>query len=120
MGRSLQFDLPDWAPRVFFVFLIVLMAGCAIGMAQALYMRRRNDAVHAFRVGLLHVICVAMKMDENLGRDGSWRMEVFTSVTYDDMMKKFWLPLDAFYPDQSFLTPPQRSKESDDGKGVSG
>lgn len=38
----------------------------------------------------------------------AWRQEIYHSVSYNDMLFKFWKPLDSFYPDKSFLEPKSR------------
>lgn len=96
--------LPAWIGEL---GLIVAMIS-TVGLVHALYMRWRNHRVYKLRTALIAVVTVASKMDAELGRDYAWRMAVLDSVTYNDMLLKFWRPLrlNAFYQDLSFLMPP--------------
>lgn len=95
---------PAWVGEI---GLLVALAS-SIALLFTFYMRWRNHRVRSLRVAMIGVVMAASQLDAQLGRDYAWRMEMLDSVSYDDMMRKFWRPvrLDAFYPDPSFLMPP--------------
>ena len=79
---------------------VLIIAGigfgiCVLGMLFCLYMLYRNDRVFEYRTALAEQVFSFV--------DYKWRQEVLNSVSYGDMTKKFWKPLDSFYPDKSFI-----------------
>jgi hypothetical protein len=64
-------------------------------LAWGIFMYFRNEAVLRYRMYL--VDCVFAH------RDYQWRRDVYDRVSYNEMMFKFWKPLDSFYPDKSFI-----------------
>lgn len=67
----------------------------------------RNERVYTYRQNLLNQIYVASMRDiwdyGDSPRDWNWRHEVYNSVSYNEMVFKFWRRLDSFYPDKSFI-----------------
>jgi hypothetical protein len=83
-----------------------LFAACVVGILFCTYQMRRNCRVLAFRVQLLDDIGRAAQVDRLHGHnDFKWRYEAFDAVTYDEMMRRFWRPLESFYPDRRFTRP---------------
>jgi hypothetical protein len=66
-------------------------------LAFAIYILIRNQKVYRYRRRMADVVFSASVWDYK------WRLQVYESVTYNDMMLRFWKPLDSFYPDKSFL-----------------
>ena len=63
----------------------------------------RNNRVFHYRNYLIEEMFRAGRDDIAHGRDPSWRREVFYSVSYNEMVYKFWKPLSEFYEDKSFI-----------------
>jgi hypothetical protein len=70
----------------------------------------RTELVARYRKRLIEIVGALAREDAKNGRDGSWRWKMMDTVTFDDMCRKFWKPLDSFYPDKSFITLSQRRK----------
>ena len=69
---------------------------CSLVLAQ------RNSEVHLYRMELLKKIELIV-LDEEIGSSWEWRIAEFKKVNYDEMVYKFWKPLDSFYPDKGFI-----------------
>lgn len=77
------------------VILAVNLAICLLGI--------RNNLVHQYRVKALHTMLQAsLKAGEPLAW-WSARLDKFNTVRYNDMVFKFWKPIESFYEDKSFL-----------------
>ena len=79
------------------MFLIIVIF-CGIWMLV------RNKSVFDYRKNLLEKISKAAKKDIKNGKDWTWRYRVLETVTYNEMMWKFWKSLDSFYSNKSFIT----------------
>lgn len=90
--------------------LIVFSTALLLGMYITLW---RNNRVYNYRMNvLLPLVSQASTRDIKLGRyNNGWRYEVFSSISYQEMVWKFWRPLNSFYPDKSFL---ENAEEPDD------
>lgn len=84
---------------IYFNFL--LMGICLLIMLWCVIRLYRNNRVYLYRKFLIDVIWEVM--DSSSKDDLSWRLAVYNSVTYNEMVTKFWKPLDSFYKDKSFL-----------------
>ena len=82
------------------VFLNVLM----ILLVCSLIILARNERVSQYRARLLSQVSRAAKDDIKKDMPWKWRYDVFDSVSYEQMLFKFWKPLKSFYKDASFLT----------------
>jgi hypothetical protein len=94
-----------YGDAVFYGFMgtILLISG---GMLVKCFIDlRRNDKVHDYRIYLINRIQEAVEADIANNRPWEWRLEVYRSVSYNDMMKHWSVPLDKFYPDKSFINP---------------
>lgn len=40
-----------------------------------------------------------------------WRWDALSAVSFDEMLWKFWKPLDSFYPDYSFIKDPMEHEQ---------
>ena len=72
------------------VFMFVLLA-------LVVYMLIRNLQVYNYRTRMGEIVFAASVWDYK------WRLAAMNRVSYNDMMIRFWKPLDSFYPDKSFL-----------------
>lgn len=79
-----------------FQFLLMILFMCSLVLAQ------RNSEVHLYRMELLKKIELIV-LDEEVGSSWEWRIAEFKKVNYDEMVYKFWKPLDSFYPDKKFI-----------------
>jgi len=79
------------------IFLILLVGMLGFGIF-------RNAKIYKYRMKLIEQI--ALRCDEDIDNEQGWkwRWDVFESVSYDEMMYKFWKKLDDFYPDKTFIT----------------
>ena len=68
----------------------------------SLSMLLRNWLVFKYRGVLLNEIGKKFKEDIENEREWLWRYDKFDEVTYNEMMYKFWKPMDSFYKDKSF------------------
>lgn len=66
--------------------------------AACIYMLIRNTLVYTYRTNLIHRISESNIEDISDGRPWHWRYEEYNSISYNEMMLKFWKPLDSFYP----------------------
>lgn len=63
-----------------------------------IFMLARNERVSAYRLELISRIGNASRRDIDNGNfDYHWRWEEYETVSYNDMMLKFWKRLDSFY-----------------------
>lgn len=90
----------DWPISFFLTTLFIIAFICLIGYFLS---SRRIDMVYEYRKELLTEISRLADEDIKNGREWKWRYEVLESVDLNEMMSKFWKPLDSFYPDKSFL-----------------
>lgn len=86
---------------VFLVSLVVL--GVVLLISIISY---RNTKILHFRLALLNTLSNLNQYDIGKGlHPADWRYQEFDSVTYDEMLLKFWIPLkpERWYKDTSFL-----------------
>lgn len=83
-------------PVVLCIYLLIL--------AFIVTMSLRNFAVADYRRKILFKIDAACRDDIFSGREWQWRFDDYDTVSYDDMMRQFWRPLDSFYADSAFIT----------------
>ena len=93
---------------VFSVVLAIIFCVAMAGIVVSFLALIRNQKVYNYRVALLEEVSNAANND--IHREGGpyefkWRYDAFSDVEYNDMMWKFWKPLDEFYPDKSFTDP---------------
>lgn len=74
-----------------------------MGMIWCIYMLYRNNKVADYRHYLLEQIRVAGKLDIANGRNWQWRYDEYETVSYNEMMWRFWKPIDSFYPNHDFI-----------------
>lgn len=63
----------------------------------------RLHQVAEYRKKLLITIGMLAQQDIIAGKNYKWRLEMFEKVSFDDMLWKFWKPLDSFYEHKNFL-----------------
>lgn len=78
------------------IFIMAIVIWFTFGVA-VVYLLIRNERVYRYRSRLNKTVFAASVWDYK------WRVEMMDRVSYDDMMLRFWKPLDSFYPDKSFL-----------------
>lgn len=81
--------------------MIVYQIACLIVLAVCSLVTVRNALVLRYRTNLLDKVSTLAESDAD--GDWEWRFETLESVSYDEMVLKFWKPLDSFYPDKSFI-----------------
>jgi len=75
---------------------IVLLISLIIVTFSTYFFGYRNQKVYNYRTKLLN--SVSSKIREDLGsNNGLWRYDEFEKITYDEMVWKFWIPVDKFY-----------------------
>lgn len=82
-------------------YVIILLVG--ICFALSVIMLIRNGKIFRYKMRLLEQAHRASIRDIDLNRKWEWRYDYLESVSCNDMMKKFWKPLDGFYKDKSFV-----------------
>ena len=66
----------------------------------------RACCVFTYRSTLLARLASMSQQDLRLGRSPEWRWHIYSSITYTEMVWKFWQPITSFY-DERFLLSPQ-------------
>jgi hypothetical protein len=84
------------------VALMLVLFGAGIWCLVEL---ARNERVFRFRGELLAAIHQAIEQDfaHGLYFNWQWRYTAFDAVSYDDMVRQFWRPMESFYPDRRFI-----------------
>lgn len=80
----------------FFIFLALLML-------VPVFMLIRNERVYSRRMALLariHELAL-----QGTGDDWSDRYKRFHAISYNQMMKQFWRPVDSFFKGEDFYVP---------------
>lgn len=85
------------------ILIYVGMTVCAWGMIWCLITFRRNNQVSKYRNELIQRVGALAQDDINNGRGWEWRWRAYETVSYDEMLRKFWKPLDSFYEDKAFM-----------------
>ncbi len=84
-------------------YIFYIIGACGIlSLIFMLYLRHRVEMIRQYRHKLLDDILMASLADIVLLKDSEWRDKVYDSVSYGQMLWKFWRGLDSFYPDKSF------------------
>ena len=68
-----------------------------------IFMLSRNQKVYRYRQEINNKVYFACIADRLRGKNPDWRHDVYASVSYHQMVRKFWQKLDDFYPDKSFI-----------------
>lgn len=90
----------DWLLYVAFG----IMSVAVLGLFVSIGMQARNDTVFNYRWKVISQMHRAIERDQRAGiKEYHWRCRIYDSVTYDDMMRKWWKPVDSFYTDKSFM-----------------
>jgi hypothetical protein len=87
------------------IVLIAALGMLFVAQGFCLLLMDRNQKVHKYRRSLLRKISDAGDVDIENNRPWEWRHDIYDTITYDEMLYKFWRRLDSFYPDRSFLDP---------------
>ena len=83
--------------------MIVVLALLIIAFGFPIFLVLRDKRVYNYRMKLLSIIHDRSKIDIQENRPWKWRYEAYNSVSYDNMLFRFWKPLESFYKDKSFL-----------------
>ena len=96
---------------------IVPLLGVLLGVLGCVLMLRRNTTVYLYRMHLLRQVSEAAHADiyEN-HQPFEWRYRTLMSVSYEEMFRRFWRPIDSFYPDRNFLDPTATAPEEADNR----
>lgn len=84
---------------MFTYIVLTVFAGVVVGCGLMLV---RNSQVYNARLRLLDKVSEAADRDIQQGKNWKWRYDVLRSVTYKQMMRKFWVKPENMYPDNSF------------------
>lgn len=76
---------------------VVLLTAAGVIVVVTVGAMIRNTQVYNYRLRLLDTINQAGPLDWH------WRLKVYDSVSYSQMLCQFWRPLDSFYPDKAFI-----------------
>ena len=79
------------------IVLLVVIKICLFVIGFSIFMLYRNERVFEHVNKSIETIFSY--------EDYGWRLKVMNSVPYDEMVNKFWKPLDSFHEDKSFLQP---------------
>lgn len=85
----------------------LVIALCMLGIIFGSYIGFvRNNQVYRFRTKLVDELYEISKLDQS---SSSQRSQVYRSVSYNDMVLKFWKPLkpEVWYQNTNFLEPPK-------------
>lgn len=79
-----------------YFFLMIVILICLFGW--------REQKVINYRFKLINKIGLAITKDIRRGNNRyAWRWDTFNEVSRDEMLFKFWKPLDSFYKNKDFL-----------------
>lgn len=84
------------------MFLYIWASFVLVMLSFSLCMLLRNNAVYKIRMAIIDGMSVGARRDIEQGEDYKWRYAMFDSVSYKQMLFKFWKNLDSFYQDKSF------------------
>jgi hypothetical protein len=84
--------------EIVLVVLYMIGIGCVVGIALIIVLMYRNERVYNYRKRVIENIGEIYQDEIAAGRlTTNWRWKEFEKVTYRDMVKRFWKPLDSFY-----------------------
>lgn len=86
-------------------FLYIFWAIDGSVLLFCIWMLGRVNRVYSYRKQLLRDVSNAAELDIELNKNWHWRYERFEAVAFNDMVHKFWRPLDSFYPNKDFIEP---------------
>jgi hypothetical protein len=85
--------------------LLILLLGAASSLVFAIFMHCRNSAVYRERGRIIDEINRLNGIDIDAGRPYSpTRYRAFNEVSYDEMVWKFWIPVQNFYRNHRCLS----------------
>lgn len=95
---------------IFLYVMCVIVGLCVVTMLGCLYLLWHNNRVFDARMKMLRKTSDAAQADINRGDyDGwAWRYDALNSVSYTDMMHKFWKRPDSLYDNLDFIDPDKR------------
>lgn len=88
----------SWHDWVLTIALVTLLSFSALFLIQ-------NDRVFRYRSRVREVLREKSLADMSAGRDWHHWYFLFMDISYDEMLFKFWRPLDSFVPPE--LRPPK-------------
>lgn len=65
----------------------------------------RSNKIYSYQEYLRREINKAILEDINNNNENLWRFDMLRSVSYNEMLYKFWREPSSFYPDKSFIKP---------------
>lgn len=88
--------------KIFQIGLLIVISLLFVLTLCCLLALIRNNQVYIYRTKILQDITFKTQEDVNNNtynkEDPLWRYKEYDKVSYDDMCRKFWKPLDSFYP----------------------
>lgn len=92
-------------------WMVILLTVSQLILLWSVLSLIRNTRVYAYRTKLLEEISQATQAEIASPSWSLWRYKIFSSVSYIEMVYKFWRPLDSFYPHRELLTRPHVTEE---------
>lgn len=80
----------------FIVILVILLV-------FTVYLGYRNYEVCSERIRVINEIGIMCAKDNETNREWHWRFDVYNEITYDQMLYKFWIPVNRFFKDHKCL-----------------
>jgi hypothetical protein len=68
----------------------------------SLFLLFRNGQVYKERTKILEIIHDLSNDNIKQGKGWRWRYKLYESVLYEEMLFKFWKPINSFFPDEMF------------------
>jgi hypothetical protein len=87
------------------VLMLAALLFCQTAMLWCCFMLIRNHRIHAYLIELLNEVRDAAIIEIHLrSHDAHWRLAAIQEADYNDMLYKFWRPLDSWFPYRDLLT----------------
>jgi hypothetical protein len=89
--------------------LLLLLIPCAIALAYCVLVTVRNGKVRDERLGIIDELYRLNCDDITHSRPYEWRRRYFhNGPSYDEMLFKFWRPVNSFFPPVWQWKPPEQ------------
>ena len=95
------------------VIVTAIMGLFGFGLIFSVMMLFRNGKVYKTKIKVLDQIYKLDEQDIWNDKPYLWRLEEFDSISYEEMLLKFWKPLDSFYAGKKCLMPTETIESMD-------